>query len=86
MYDEEISESHLVQLQAGQSLDEAVLANCLDESSCYHFCHVTAHMLGILSQTLALTNVGASVLSITTHEKFHSLTQDTPSEPPRSLI
>jgi len=86
MYDEEMSESHLVQIHSDQSLDEAVLANCIDESSCDHFCHVTAHMLGILSQTPALTNVGTSVLSIPTHEIFHSLTQDPPSEPPRTLI
>ena len=86
MYDEQISESPLVQLHSDHSLDEAVLANCIDESSCDHFCHVTAHMLAILSHTPALTNVGTSVPSITTHEIFHSLTPDPPSEPPRTLI
>jgi len=86
MYDEDITKSHLTQLQTDQSLDEAILASCIDESSCDHFCHVTAHMLGIFSQTPTLTNVGASVSFIITHEVFHSLTQDPPSEPPRTLI
>jgi hypothetical protein len=86
MYDEEISESHLIQLQTDLSLDEAALESCLDESSCDHFCHVTAHMLGVISQPPALDAVGASVASITTREIFHSLTQEPPSEPPRALI
>lgn len=86
MYDEDITESHLTQLQADQSMDKAILASCIDESCCDHFCHVTAHMLGILNQTPALTIAGASVPFITTHEIFHSLTQDPPSEPPRALI
>jgi len=86
MYNEGITESHLTQLQTDLSMDEAIFASCIDESSCDHFCHVTTHMLGIFIQTPVFTNVVASVPFITTHEIFHSLTQDPPSEPPRALI
>ena len=86
MYDGEMTESHLIQLQADESLNEAVLASCIDESSCDDFCHVTTHMLGFISQTSTLTVVGAFVSLTSTHEMFYSLTLDPLLEPPQSLI
>jgi len=86
MFEEEVSESHLVQQQSGFSLDEAALTDCINEFSCDHFCHVTSHMLGMISQFPAVTTTGTSVAPIITQDILNSLTLDTPSEPPRTLI
>jgi len=90
MYDEELSESYLVQLSSGQlqgeDLDQSLAASCIDESSCDYFCHISTHMLGYISHTSVSTYHYVSVPFIIEHESLHSLSLDPPSEPPRHLI
>jgi hypothetical protein len=79
MYDEETTESHLV-----QSPDDSVPASCIDESSCDHFCHISAHMLGFISHATPLANSDASIAYPVKDEPFHSLTVDPPTQPPQA--
>lgn len=83
LYDEQLSESQLIVSQINES---SALANCIDESSCSDFCHVTSHMVGMIThlapQISKQTSLPFSILT----ESFHSVTIDPLQHPPISLI
>jgi len=79
MYDEEKSESHLV-----QSHDDTASENCIDESSCDHFCHASAHMLGFISHNIQLATVDVSQIFTILDDQFYSLTFDPLLRPPQA--
>ena len=90
MYDEELTESHLVLLIAGdpldETLDQSITASCIDESSCDHFCHISSHMLGYINDSSVSAESFTPVPFIIEHESLNTLSLDPPSEPPRNLI
>jgi hypothetical protein len=83
IYNEDTSESHLVHEQTSSTQD-VVLASCVDESSCDHFCHISAHMVGFITQITQITTVNTVVSSSVLIEQFHSLTLDPPYQPPQA--
>lgn len=86
IYDEQLSDSHLVQVLLGDVADDLSLSGCIDESSCDHFCHVTAHMVGVFSQASIDHAQISSVPFLLLDESAYSLSLDQPSEPPQNLI
>jgi len=79
MYDEKMTESHLMQAQ-----DDSDLGVCIDESSCDHFCHISSHMLGLISQLPQAPTVVAGTTYFTSNNPFHSLTLPPPFQPPKA--
>lgn len=79
IYDEETTESHLVQSQ-----DDSVPASCIDESSCDHFCHISAHMLGFINHVASIASTDISATYAIKDDPFHSLTVDPPTQPPQA--
>ncbi|VAW68748.1 hypothetical protein MNBD_GAMMA09-3518 [hydrothermal vent metagenome] len=84
MYGEELSESHQVQLQQTTDADNAVSGSCIDESSCDHFCHFSAHMAGFISQIQTPFSGNSATPFIITSESFYSLNIKPPFQPPRA--
>jgi len=89
VYEEEVKESHLIKshdhaAHEHEMDDEASLASCIDESSCDHFCHVSAHMIGLISQNKPIiTNDSALFFSRYT-QRLDNINLDPPSEPPQA--
>ena len=79
MYDGETSESHHV-----QSHDDTAPAISVDDTSCDHLCHFSAHMVGLISQTIALSTAVNSTTFINHDEQFHSIPLHPPTRPPRT--
>ena len=79
MYDEGSTESHFV-----QSHDDSALANSIDDSSCDHFCHISAHLLGFINHITSLSPIDISNSFATQDDPFHSLTLDPPTQPPQA--
>jgi len=79
MYDEETTESPLIQLQG-----DTALASCIDESSCDDICHISAHMMGLVSQITQIQTVENAISRPVLNEPFHSLTLDPPIQPPQA--
>ncbi|MBL1320411.1 MAG: hypothetical protein COA63_005040 [Methylophaga sp.] len=81
MYDdeEEMAESHLIQLQ-----EEGDLSSCIDESICDHFCHISSHMIGMISQTIHNTSVDSHNLYTAISEQVLPYTLSPPSQPPKA--
>jgi len=84
VYEEEVKESHLIKSHEYEIDDEATLASCIDESSCDHFCHVSAHMLGFVSQDNSVITKNSLVFSNRFKQRLHSINLDPPSEPPQA--
>jgi hypothetical protein len=89
VYEEEVKESHLIKshdhaAHEHEMDDEATLASCIDESSCDHFCHVSAHMLGFVSQDNSTITKNSLVFSNRFKQRLHSINLDPPSEPPQA--
>jgi len=79
MYDEEMAESHLIQLQ-----EEGDLSSCIDESVCDHFCHISSHMIGLISQTVHDISVDIDNLYTAISEQVLPYTLSPPSQPPKA--
>ena len=79
MYDEEMTESHLMQVQ-----DDSDLGVNIDESVCSHFCHISSHMVGLIDQTPQVPIVVASSTHFTSNKFFQTLTLSPPIQPPKS--
>ena len=89
IYEEEVKESHLIKSHehAGHEHelnDEVTLASCIDESSCDHFCHVSSHMLGFVSQDNAVSLNTSPLFFSRFTQRLHSINLDPPSEPPQA--
>jgi len=82
MYNDEVNDLH--QLQAHDDAQNAASATCVDESTCDHFCHISAHMMGFISYPALLSTVDTSTVVVIQDEKFYSLSLDPPSQPPRA--
>ena len=81
--DEDITETHLIHSQ-NDSAENAVLASCIDESSCDHFCHISSHMVGFISQIAQLSIVDTAIILPVLNEQVHSLILDPPFQPPQA--
>jgi hypothetical protein len=79
MYDEKMTESHLIQLQ-----DDSELGVCIDESVCSHFCHISSHMLGLISPLAQVVTVASGSTYFISNASFHSLILTPPSQPPKA--
>ncbi len=83
IYNEDTTESHLVHSQ-NDSAHETVAVSCIDESSCDHFCHISSHMVGFISQTIQLSTVDTAIIFPVLNEHFHSLILAPPFQPPQA--
>jgi len=79
MYDEKITESHLMQAQ-----DDSKLGACIDESVCSHFCHISSHMIGLISPSAQVVTVASGSTYFISNVSFHSLIITPPSQPPKA--
>ena len=89
VYEEEVKDSHLVNsyghaTHENEMDDEVTLASCIDESSCDHFCHVSAHMIGLISQDKPITPNDSALFFYRYSQRFKSTNLDPPSEPPQA--
>ena len=84
VYEEDVKESHLIKSHEHQMADEVTLASCIDESSCDHFCHVSAHMLGFMIQDKSIGPNFLAIFSSRYTQRLHSINLDPPSEPPQA--
>jgi len=82
VFEEEVTESYLVKSYGINN--EVTLASCIDESSCDHFCHVTSHMLGIISQDKPIIHNDSALFFNRYTQRLHSINVDPPSEPPQA--
>ncbi len=83
IYNEDTAESHLVHELQSHVDAEVALANCVDESSCDHFCHISSHMVGFISQVTQVTAVNMVLTTPVLIERFHSLVLEPPFQPPQ---
>ncbi|MDQ7073269.1 MAG: hypothetical protein Q9N32_07150 [Gammaproteobacteria bacterium] len=79
MYDEGMAESHLIQQQ-----EEGDLSNCIDESVCDHFCHISSHLIGLISQAIQNSSVDSRNLYSAISEQVLPYTLSPPSQPPKA--
>lgn len=88
-YEEEVKESHLINSHDLATYeheigDEAILASCIDESSCDNFCHVSAHMIGFISQDKPITPIDSALFFNRYTQRLNTINLDPPSEPPQA--
>ncbi len=81
MYDKETGESHLLQTQA--NAQDVTAAKCVDDASCDHSCHLSAHMVAVTSHVTSLSTVNTSMAVVMQDVAFYSLIPEPPSQPPR---
>ncbi len=67
-----------------QTQGDSELGSCVDEAVCSHFCHISAHMVGIVSQKIHVSAANMSSSYLPLNESFHSLTISPPSQPPKA--
>ena len=89
VYEEEVKESRLIKshdhaAHEYEMDDEVTLASCIDESSCDHFCHVSAHMLGLVSQHNSAVTKNSFVFSNRFKQRLYTTNLDLPLEPPQA--
>ncbi len=82
--DEETTESHFAQIHDDAGLSGSVDDLSCDEPSCDHFCHFSAHVVGLISCMTLISMVDTSILVAVQDETFYSFTLDPPSHPPRA--
>lgn len=80
-YDEKITESHFI---SDQYDDSSSTDNQHDESACNHFCHISSHMVGLVSQITAPAIIRDPVLYRAFTKAFHSFIHTPPSQPPKA--
>jgi len=83
-YEEEVKESHLIKSHEHEMDDEATLASCIDESSCDNFCHVSAHMIGFISQDKPIIPNDSTLFFNRYTQRLNTINLDPPSEPPQA--
>ncbi len=83
IYNEDTSESHLIHSQSSSDA-EVTLASCVDESSCDHFCHISSHMIGFISQPTAVAKLTSVIAAPAFSVQFHSLDLEPPFQPPQA--
>jgi len=63
---------------------EELLASCVADSNCDHFCHISSHMLGFISQLAVLPKINETAALFSIKPRLHSLTIAPPFLPPRA--
>ncbi|MFT7413939.1 MAG: hypothetical protein ACI9FO_000594 [Methylophagaceae bacterium] len=81
MYDEKVTASHLDAAQHDHLTPEDTDHN---ESTCNHFCHISSHMVGLVSQIITPSITRDAVLYFAFTKQFHSFIHTPPSEPPKA--
>jgi hypothetical protein len=71
------SESHIILEQ-----NDAVEVFSDSQSDCDHFCHISSHMVGIVSQLLPHLTVNTATVFLAQNELFTSRTLTPPIQPP----
>lgn len=79
MYGEVTTESHSMQVQ-----DDSGITVHIDKSVCNHFCHMSSHMVGLVSQLAQLPIVVANSIYFASNEPFQALTLSPPIQPPKA--
>jgi hypothetical protein len=80
-YDEKVTESHFV---SDQHDNFAPADTDHDESACNHFCHISSHMVGLVSQIITPFFIRGPVLYFASTKQFHSFIHTPPSQPPKA--
>ncbi len=80
-YEENVSESHLISTQHNNLSAEDTDH---DESACNHLCHITSHMVGLVSQIITSSVIRDPVLYFAVTNQFHSFIHTPPSQPPKA--
>jgi hypothetical protein len=80
-YDEKVTESHFV---SAQNDDFSSADTDHDESACNHFCHITSHMVALVSQITTPVVIRGPVLYFASTKQFHSFIHSPPSQPPKA--
>jgi len=80
MYDDKMTESHLVSAHD----DNSTLVDSHDEAVCTHFCHISSHMVGFISQIKPPPVITAHVIYFTLNKRFQSFIHTPPSQPPKA--
>lgn len=80
-YSEKEAESHSLSAQHDHSTENH---NDHDESKCTHFCHISSHMVGLVSQITTPAFNRDSVSYLAFKKQFDSFIQTPPSEPPKA--
>lgn len=85
MYEGGSNDSHQ-HSSANKVVHDTPVSSCIDEHSCNHICHISAHMVGYISQITLFTANDESVAISIENDQLYSLTLDPLLEPPKSLI
>lgn len=80
-YDEQVTESHLL---ATQHDDLSPADTDHDESACTHLCHITSHMVGLISQIITSSIIRDPIFYFASTKQFHSFIHTPPSQPPKA--
>lgn len=80
-YSDKLMESNLV--SANQD-DSTHTDSDHDESACNHFCHISSHMVGLVSQITPSSIIRDPVLYFVYKKQFHSFIHTPPSQPPKA--
>lgn len=80
-YSDKVTESYLVSAQH-DNLSPTDTDH--DESSCSHFCHISSHMMGFVSQIITPSVTRDPVLYFAFKKQFHSFIHTPPSQPPKA--
>lgn len=78
---ESLIDAHHQHSQTDFSAEE-LLVSCVGDTNCDHFCHISSHMLGLISQFAALPQINEAVVSHAIKQHFPSLIVDPPFQPP----
>ncbi|HED35060.1 MAG TPA: hypothetical protein ENJ08_12750 [Gammaproteobacteria bacterium] len=79
-----ISHDHQGHLSADNQMDSDSKASSSDEPDCNHFCHISAHLAGFVSQITPPLKISSNTSFTTISETMYSLSLAPPSQPPRT--
>ncbi len=63
---------------------DSVIAKCVDEHSCTHVCHISAHLVGFINQISLISPNHNSISISTENDALYSLILDQLPEPPKA--
>lgn len=79
-----INQVQIKQIEISTDNHQLTADSCLDESNCDHFCHISAHMVGIIDQNIDMTVTANALVLPIFAVRLHSLFLEPPYLPPQA--
>jgi hypothetical protein len=83
-FSDKVADSHIISVQHDNSAESSTIHKDHDESKCNHFCHISSHMVGFVSQITTPTIIRDSASYLAFNTQFYSFIHTPPSQPPKA--